>query len=665
MDKKKLILTIYAMLQVVVLIFLRKIYLMTVYQTAVFYLFVCLVGIFVLFSKKTLVRQVQHVYLLLWSSIHGIIVLGFLTKGTFYLTLTQLNVIQVINIFLGFVLYWGIYLLSGRCETAIGIGNVLIGVMGVTNRYLVRFRGAPFRISDIMAARTAGNVAQNYDFTPDIYMVAAVLDLIIWHRLMRRVILETQGDLEDGKDAKVGRIRRVSPWNLVITGTTAVGCLMLLLGDYQSLYARTGQFAEDNYLAELLADTMGSVQNYPEDYSAGQAEQIFTEYEETCGGKNKGTQTESAKSVGGQQPNIVVIMNEAFSDLRVLGNVETDAPFLSYWDSLDENCIRGWLNVSVLGGTTANSEYEFLTSDAVALYSGGDVIPYNQYFDSGDSYPGLVSTLEAQGYETTVFHPYLSSGWNRTQVYRAMQFQHIIFQEDLEEKLDTLRLYVSDKGDYDYIQQWFTEKEAGVPQFFFNVTMQNHGGYTYDESDFETTVHLSGDAAGRFPRAEQYLSLIKASDEALEGLLRYFEDYDEPVIVVMFGDHQPNLETEFYSYITGEGMDGWSTQQRACQYKTPFLIWHNYDTEYQNLGDVSANYLASVLLQDAGLSMSEYQQYLLDKRQELPVVNGIGVWDDQGNLYARGSEEYHVLTEDMQTLVYNHTVDKEGRVERY
>ena len=131
-------------------------------------------------------------------------------------------------------------------------------------------------------------------------------------------------------------------------------------------------------------------------------------------------------STAKKMPNIVVIMNEAFSDLRVLGEIETDQPFLEYWDSLEENCIKGWANVSVFGGTTANSEYEFLSSDATALYQN-PVIPYNNYFEQTDVYQSMVSVLKDQGYETTAFHPYLSSGWNRTQVYRAMQFDHIYF----------------------------------------------------------------------------------------------------------------------------------------------------------------------------------------------------------------------------------------------
>lgn len=646
-DKAKIFLAVYALLQVVLLVVLRKWYLMTVYQTAVFYLAVSLGGMAVLFWDKH--EQVQHIYLLLWSSVHGIVVLGFLTKGTFYLTLTQLNGVQVINFFLGFAVFWCGYAVTKRVRTAVGIGNLFVGIVGVTNHYLVRFRGAPFQISDIRAMRTAGNVMQGYDYTPDALMVAAVADLIIWYALICR-IQPLERRKQSVMPAQTPKILQRVGWQLqdwLVTGLVVFGALALFIGPYPEYYTGTGQFAKDNYLADLLADARGNSMEYPEGYSAEEVERILSEHTGTA-----------VQRTEGQQPNIVVIMNEAFSDLRVLGEINTDTPFLEHWDLLQENCMKGFANVSVLGGTTANSEYEFLTSDATALYMGSGCIPYNNYFESGETYPGLVSVLKEQGYETTAFHPYYSSGWNRTVVYRAMQFDHLIFLEDLQEELDTLRLYTSDKGDYGFIKQWFEKKEKGTPQFFFNVTMQNHGGYTYEGEEFETTVHLNGEAENKYSQAEQYLSLIKASDEALAELLEYFESYEEPVIVLLFGDHQPNLEPEFYSYLTGMRTEEWGIEQQANQYKTPFLIWHNYETEYLELGDVSVNYLASLLLSDAGLDMSSYQKYLLEKMEELPVVNTVMVKDKEGNCYPRGSVEYGELTREMQMLVYYHTVDK-------
>lgn len=650
-----ILLAMYALLQTVVLIFLRKFYLLTVYQTALAYLAVSIIGITIFFQKsQRFPYGLKNIFAILWSAFHGIIILGFLTKGTFYLTLTQINIIQVINLFLGVALYWFPYMIFGRCKTAVGIGNIVIGILGITNHYLVRFRGAPFQIADIKAARTAQNVVQNYDFAPDLLMVLSILDLVLWYLLMGLREREQQFQtLEpEAKTATANKNRGILEW-----GTTVLigaGCMALILGPYSDLYGQTGQFSRDNYLADLLADIKGSVQHYPEAYSVEKAASIL-----------EGTQSPGISTPPSMVPDIIVIMNEAFSDLRVFGEIPVDVPVLEYWDSLEENCIKGWANVSVLGGTTANSEYEYLTSDAVSLYEGYSCIPYNNFFHSQDVYPGLVSSLREQGFETTAFHPYLSSGWNRTQVYRAMQFEHIIFSEDLTENLDKLRIYVSDKGDYAFLENWFEKRDMSKPQFFFNVTMQNHSGYTYNGDNFETTVHLTGDMAGRFPQTEQYLSLMRASDQALRDLLTYFESYHRPVIIVLFGDHQPNLEPEFYQAVTGQPKDSWDLEQTSRLYKTPFLIWHNYDTAYQELGDISVNYLAPLLMQDAGLPLSRYQAYLLEKMEELPVVNAIGIRDAAGTLYSWGSGAFDDLITDMRILVYNHTMDKDNRVDGF
>ena len=361
-----------------------------------------------------------------------------------------------------------------------------------------------------------------------------------------------------------------------------------------------------------------------------------------------------------QYPNIIVIMNEAFSDLRVLGDFDTDAPFLKNWDALDENVIRGWANVSVLGGNTANSEFEFLSSDTLGAFPS--VVPYLQYFGASTEYLGLTSHLNNLGYETTAFHPYYANGWNRMQVYPAMGFEHTIFMDDVEKEysLEKLRGYTTDSADYSVIIDWFEKKRTAAPQFFFNITMQNHSGYT--EEGFKSTVHLTEAQKGMFPQAEQYLSLVKCSDEAITELLDFFGEYEEPVIVVIFGDHQPCLEPEFYEYVFGTSENEWTDEQRLSMYKTPFIIWHNYEVEYQDLGDVSLNYLAAVMLKEVGIPLTEYQEYVLQLRKSYPVISGMGLVDAEGNYYSIDEEEYGINTEDYRTLIYNHTADQKNRL---
>ena len=649
---KKYLPIIVCLLQLMGLFLLRQLWLRTVFQTVATYLLLCTAGVsFLLLSqmKKTPIwRQLWDCCLIFWSGIHSVIVLGLMTCGTFYLTWTQVTFVQIVNLFLGCALYWFLFLLFRRPDRAVGTGNLLIGIIGTVNFYLVKFRGSPFRLADIQSIRTAGNVVKSYDFKPGILLLLSLMDLGIWYWAWRKYYLCTAAESRTPN----GKNTWLNPVSILATVFIAVGCAALPVIKYDKIYADTVQFSDDTYLAGLLAEIMGSEKGLPDDYSVENVRQAIASFQSDSGKKNA--------AQASPRPNIVVIMNEAFSDLRLLGDFETNVPMLEFWDSLTENTLRGWANVSVLGGNTANSEYEFLTSDTMGAYAGG--VPYTSYFNGSDAYPGLTSVLKNQGYDTAVFHPYMSSGWNRTQVYRSMGFDEIIFFENLEQDLDTLRLYVSDKGNYSYIQDWFEKKEPGVPQFFFNITMQNHGGYTYSGENFETTVRLTGGMGERFPEAEQYMSLVKASDEALEELLSYFSQYEEPVVVVMFGDHQPKLEDGFYTDLTGQPIGSWPLEQKMKLYKTPFIIWHNYPAESADLGDVSLNYLAALLLEDTGLDMSPYQSYTLTMHREIPVVTSLGMVTNDGSIRGKGSSEFEELLSDYKLMIYNHTVDRDGRI---
>ena len=135
---------LYAFLQIAVLFLLRKFLLLTVYQTVAAYAAVCMAGIILLFlserfpgGRKLSWRMVSDSYLMFWSGIHGVIVLGFLSCGTYYLTLTQVTIVQIVNLFLGAALYWFLYLITGRPITAVGIGNLMIELLGTANYYLI------------------------------------------------------------------------------------------------------------------------------------------------------------------------------------------------------------------------------------------------------------------------------------------------------------------------------------------------------------------------------------------------------------------------------------------------------------------------------------------------------------------------------------------------
>ena len=91
----------------------------------------------------------------------------------------------------------------------------------------------------------------------------------------------------------------------------------------------------------------------------------------------------------------------------------------------------------------------------------------------------------------------------------------------------------------------------------FNVTVQNHGGYVGNRGFVDTDIQVTNSMLSS-DEVEQYVTLAKKSDEAFEELIKYFEKVDEPTIIVMFGDHQPPLSTDFYSNIFGKKIDNFT-----------------------------------------------------------------------------------------------------------
>ena len=85
--------------------------------------------------------------------------------------------------------------------------------------------------------------------------------------------------------------------------------------------------------------------------------------------------------------------------------------------------------------------------------------------------------LEALGYQTAAIHPYLSTSWNRTNVYRFFGFEAQYYQDDFAERCQRVRGRVSDSASYKKIFELYENKRENTPLFVFNVTMQNHGGY--------------------------------------------------------------------------------------------------------------------------------------------------------------------------------------------
>lgn len=519
---------------------------------------------------------------------------------------------QFFNIFIFELLAWIIYLAIGHmCAAA----RVILGIamaFGITNHYVMKFRSTPFVPWDIFSVRTATSVAENYDFTPDMRMVIVTLIFIAAMSLVRFLKKAPKIKLQ----VRLGTL-------LVSVLVTCLFVNTLQKEDFQTkhyLYPflfTPAYMTEVNGMAVTFAMNLAYVVvDKPQGYSAEDAQKTLESYEKT----------EDTKQDTQDLPNIIVIMDEAFSDLAVLGNLQTNEdymPFMHQMQQGQKNTITGYAQVSVCGGNTANSEFEFLTGNTMAFLPSGS-IAYQQYVKQDTS--SLASYLKGLGYATYAQHPYYASGWDRERVYPLLGFEHMDFIDDYT-NVSYVRKYISDASDMQHIIETYEKKEAGKPAFIFNVTMQNHGGYTDVYPNFENDIQAQYNSDA----LNQYLSLIRKTDAALEDLVSYFSKADEKTVIVFFGDHQPSdAVANQIEMASGVDPSDMNSEQQKKRYQVPYLVWANYDIGEASDQNTSLNYLSAQVLKAAGVPTSAYQNYLLELCNTYPVFSAAGSTENVG-----------------------------------
>ncbi|MDO5145967.1 MAG: LTA synthase family protein [Eubacteriales bacterium] len=562
-----------------------------------------------------------------------------------------------LNILVYYLFFGILYLLFVSRKASVTIGMVFWYVIGLTNYYVLSFKGAPIVPSDIMSASTAASVAQNYDYAIQPVFVWNLLFMILYLSVLWRCPMEK----------KTGWKKRVLMGVVIVAASAVLGSFVIeertlrSFGIKNNVWDQKKGYAKNGFFFGFVLNMNSLVQEKPSDYSVEAAEDIAARYEEEFANdveKKKGR----LETKDGTKPNVIAIMNEAFSDLSVIGDFETNQDYMPFIHSLKKDTIKGSLYMSIFGSGTCNSEFEFLTGNSMAFLQNG-IIAYTQVVK--DRLPNMTYLLKGQGYGGNLaLHPYLATGWNRIEVYKNMGFEKFYSESDFTNPL-MYRKYISDQSDVEKIIELYEGRETkNKPFYLFNVTMQNHGGFNKVYDNFTNEIEIVDNHKNE--QAEQYLSLVKKTDEAFQYLVDYFSRVKEPTILVMFGDHQPAVTSKFYESLFGKSSGEMSAEELMKKYQTPFIIWANYDIKETTIEKMSANYLSAYVMREAGLKTSPYQKFLLKLYEKLPVLTAMGAYDAEGNYYESAKETPHQdMVKEYQILQYNNLIDTEHTVESF
>ena len=520
----------------------------------------------------------------------------FITHDPFRITpriiFLNLLIIYLTSIFLS--------VLTRRTAVGNAVVTVLVITFGMISFYTKSFRGAPLFPWDIASAGTAAGVISHYPINFGMRVVCIIATSL----LLVEIALCCNVKLNLGKwfirlTATVLSLAAFSGSVLYLQTDRAIDTFNL----YPYLFTPNVLYDRNGFVVSFLMNLRYITVEKPTGYSAKYVRTVTSGYESDKVPEDKT-----------DLPNVIVVMNETLSDMTAVCDYETTEECFPFISSLKENTIKGDLHMSVVGGNTPNSEFEFLTGLSMAFLPQGS-IPYQQFVKN--VIPSLATQFDDLGYRTVAMHPYYKKGWKRSEVYPLLGFEDMYFIEDFKNPR-LIRGYISDESVVDKIIDIY-EKTDG-PLFSFAVTMQNHGGYWDEFANFTPQVKVKGLEGNSV--VSTYMSLMLESDKAFEKLIDYFSKVDEPTVVVMFGDHQPgDAVAEPLLDLAGVELASYSMKSTETRHITPYIIWTNYDTEFKNPGKMSANYLSAYVAEVAGLPRTAAQKYLLDLMKDFPTVN--------------------------------------------
>lgn len=550
---------------------------------------------------------------------------------------TMIELAKRLNIAFYYWLFLFVFFIAGRTSISMAICVSAIAAIGVGNYFVVMFRSNPIVPWDIYSFETAMSVADNYVFSVD----WALAEHIAMFILMLIVGVRTNIRLSKKILRPILTVAMCIPAYFYISYLWQDN-LERNTGLNDTLFNAKYMHSKDGFFVSFILDIHFLQIEEPKNYSDEYALSLLNEQEVE--------KVETPEEL----PDIIAIMDETFSDPAVLGEFETNKDYMPFVHSILRgevaNTISGYTDVSVLGGNTANSEFEFLTGNSMAFFPNGSV-PYLQYIRDGIS--TIVPQLEEYGYTTYGTHPYRAKGWNREFIYDLMGFDYRYFQGSFPFE-DKLRNYVSDEADFKSILEWRNNTEG--PFFMFNVTMQNHSNYGGDFDNFDPQIVAKFKNTSSNKYLNKYLSLMYETDQDVASLLSELSQSDRKTIVVFWGDHQPNdyvVRPIYKEY--GLDFDNQTYEQQQQRQKTPFFIWANYDIQEQTNVEISLNYLNILLFETAGLQLDEYQTFRKNLWQgQIPMMNAVGYRNDNGDLveYDDAPEEIQNLLNEYQNIQY-------------
>ena len=485
------------------------------------------------------------------------------------------------------------------------LANVLLifvgGIMGVVNLEKTRQRTEPLYPSDFEMITASKSLLGMVPWQTAAAGIAFVLfgGVVIYFLIRRNLRRQTP---KLSKKNRLAMLLVTSIGVLYIGQFQQPGNLVKLAYEKKNDWIPWSQL--DNYhvngfVAGFLYNLPSDPMEKPAYYSAGKIDELQAKYQVIADEINAGRDKTEP------DVNIIFVMNESFSDPLELDGLNLGMDPIPFVRALADNSYSGEMLSTGYGGGTANIEFEALSTFSMEPFEANITTPYTQFLSSIEQFPSVVSRLKDAGYATTAIHPFNTTMYKRKENYKVLGFDSFIYDATMSsvtERIDT-NPYISDKSAYEEVLQ----KMAETPEtdFIHLVTMQNHAPYV----NKYTAVPSYEESGIKDEEVRNYLQDLIYSDEAFELLMTQLADFEEPTVVVFWGDHQ--------SSVFGESV--YEENEVQNMHETPLRILSNFDSSYKDLGTISPIYFYTEVLEMTQTKLTPYDALLETLQSVLPA----------------------------------------------
>ena len=557
-----------------------------------------------------------------WCWNMGVLVLSALALGTLSLMLAPgsynwalfgdywtFPAVIVLNLLPPVLLALLLYAAVGRAWAAVLITALPVLGLSLGNYYKLYFRDDPVIASDLLILQEAGKMTGQYNLFlgPKVVLALLLAALCAAAALFARA--------RPGKRLRLGLAGGALAAALVLIPVYSSDGIYDGIDNYKHLdrWSSTQQYVSRGLLYPFLHSIKDMIPDPPEGYSEQEAARLLAQYEDEAIPKDK-------------QVNIIGVMLEAFCDFSVYDQIELQKDVYARYHALEEESFTGNLVTNIFAGGTVDTERAFLTG------MGPKDINYRANTSS------YVWYLKDQGYQTFGGQPCNNWFYNRQNINRYLGFDEYRFAEDYYGPMYGASPTLNDYLFLTDLANTVAERlKADAPLFSFSVTYQGHGPYASDASWWNEVDSYIGNKD--LPEDQRtilanYLGSVENTQMHLVDLVDSLRRSEEPVVLLLFGDHKPWLGNGNSVY---DALDVDLSRTDAASFynywSTRYLIWAN-DAAKEAVGhdmvgtgpDVSPCFLMNVLFEQLGWEGDAYMQAADACRREVPVVHSYGIY---------------------------------------